>query len=372
MLARLIARGNDFSCMAGGAPARPGGLGSRGGRLYKRRPRLLQCSNTDLISQPTTNPMTQIDASLAGEALPRARRNASATSFWLLTLGSIGVVYGDIGTSPLYALREAVVAAVGADGAPTREAVLGVLSLILWALIVVVTLKYVVILLRADNNGEGGTLALMALAQRAHRQERRRRRAARHHQRRAVLRRRGDHAGAVGAVRGRRPEDRDAGVRALRRAAHRRHPDRAVRRAVARHREGRGLLRPDHAGLVRRHRASPASGTSRPIRACWLRSIRSTASRFLLEPRHDRPGHARRGVPRRHRRRGALRRPRPFRPQADPGRLARGGAAGAGAQLSRAGRAGARQSEGDRESVLPAVSRTGRCCRWCCSPPPRP
>ena len=53
------------------------------------------------------------------------------TGFWALTLGSIGVVYGDIGTSPLYALREAVMAAVGADGAPTREAVLGVLSLIL-------------------------------------------------------------------------------------------------------------------------------------------------------------------------------------------------------------------------------------------------
>ena len=89
------------------------------------------------------------------------------TSFWALTIGSIGVVYGDIGTSPLYALREAVTAAIGADGTVTREAVLGVLSLILWALIVVVTLKYVLILLRADNNGEGGTLALMALAQRA-------------------------------------------------------------------------------------------------------------------------------------------------------------------------------------------------------------
>ena len=93
--------------------------------------------------------------------------SARKTASGLLTVGSIGVVYGDIGTSPLYALREAVDAAVGADGAPTREAVLGVLSLILWALIVVVTLKYVVILLRADNNGEGGTLALMALAQRA-------------------------------------------------------------------------------------------------------------------------------------------------------------------------------------------------------------
>src|SRR6201987_2177103 len=90
----------------------------------------------------------------------------STASFAALTLGSIGVVYGDIGTSPLYALREAVVAA-SAGGTVTQAAILGVVSLILWALIVVVTLKYVVILLRADNNGEGGTLALMALAQRA-------------------------------------------------------------------------------------------------------------------------------------------------------------------------------------------------------------
>jgi KUP system potassium uptake protein len=90
----------------------------------------------------------------------------STAGFAALTLGSIGVVYGDIGTSPLYAFREAVVAAGGPGGSVTTPAVLGVLSLILWALIIVVTLKYVVILLRADNNGEGGTLALMALAQR--------------------------------------------------------------------------------------------------------------------------------------------------------------------------------------------------------------
>ncbi len=89
------------------------------------------------------------------------------TAFLALTVGSIGVVYGDIGTSPLYALREAVLASVEPGGAVSREGVLGVLSLILWALIVTVTLKYVLILLRADNNGEGGTLALMALAQRA-------------------------------------------------------------------------------------------------------------------------------------------------------------------------------------------------------------
>jgi len=88
---------------------------------------------------------------------------AHAGNFWTLTLGSLGVVYGDIGTSPLYAFREAVVAA-GQAGEITRANVLGVLSLILWALIIVVTLKYVLILLRADNNGEGGTLSLMALA----------------------------------------------------------------------------------------------------------------------------------------------------------------------------------------------------------------
>src|SRR5262250_3026581 len=82
-----------------------------------------------------------------------------------LTFGCIGVVYGDIGTSPLYAFREAVHAAKD-TGPLTQTTVLGVLSLILWSLIVVVTLKYVLILLRADNNGEGGTLSLVALAYR--------------------------------------------------------------------------------------------------------------------------------------------------------------------------------------------------------------
>ena len=92
----------------------------------------------------------------------------STAGFKALMLGSIGVVYGDIGTSPLYALREAVMAASsGGSNEVAPTAVIGVVSLILWALIVVVTLKYVLILLRADNHGEGGTLALMALAQRA-------------------------------------------------------------------------------------------------------------------------------------------------------------------------------------------------------------
>lgn len=70
--------------------------------------------------------------------------------FWILVVASIGVVFGDIGTSPLYAFREAVRAATGGSPANT-EAVFGVLSLIFWALILIVTLKYVIVLLRADN-----------------------------------------------------------------------------------------------------------------------------------------------------------------------------------------------------------------------------
>src|SRR5437868_14334830 len=111
--------------------------------------------------------MTNSIAAPHGSVVPASGNGEHPVAgFWALTLGSIGVVYGDIGTSPLYAFREAIVAATG-GGEVTRTAVLGVLSLILWALIVVVTLKYVLILLRADNNGEGGTLTLMALAQRA-------------------------------------------------------------------------------------------------------------------------------------------------------------------------------------------------------------
>ena len=74
------------------------------------------------------------------------------TSKWALVLGSIGVVYGDIGTSPLYALRESVLAAVGPGNPASEPIVLGILSLIVWALIIVVTIKYVVVLLRAHGH----------------------------------------------------------------------------------------------------------------------------------------------------------------------------------------------------------------------------
>src|SRR5437868_4077372 len=86
----------------------------------------------------------------------------SQFGFWTLALGSIGIVYGDIGTSPLYAFRESILAAGGSEGSASEPVVLGILSLIIWALLLIVTIKYVVILLRTDNHGEGGTLALMA------------------------------------------------------------------------------------------------------------------------------------------------------------------------------------------------------------------
>ncbi len=92
-----------------------------------------------------------------------SKAQASHGRFWTLALGSVGVVFGDIGTSPLYAFREAL----GQAGAIGVETVNGVVSLALWALILVVTVKYVLFLMRADNNGEGGVLSLAALAEAA-------------------------------------------------------------------------------------------------------------------------------------------------------------------------------------------------------------
>src|ERR1051325_2198978 len=116
--------------------------------------------DTKVLQMVETKPPAEAPFELDATPAPPA-------SFWKLTIGSIGVVYGDIGTSPLYALRESVLAAVGPDKPAGEAVILGILSLIIWALLIVVTAKYVLILLRADNKGEGGTLALMALASRA-------------------------------------------------------------------------------------------------------------------------------------------------------------------------------------------------------------
>jgi KUP system potassium uptake protein len=95
---------------------------------------------------------------------PLASPTAHKTPTRVLALGALGVVFGDIGTSPLYAMRECLHGDHGVD--PTQANVLGVLSLVFWALTIVVTIKYLWFVLRADNHGEGGILALMALASR--------------------------------------------------------------------------------------------------------------------------------------------------------------------------------------------------------------
>ena len=117
-----------------------------------------------------------------------------------LSLAALGVVYGDIGTSPIYAMRESLHGVHGV--AATQANVLGLLSLILWALIIVISIKYLLFVMRADNGGEGGMIALTALVTPASPTAAaapaaaRARRAVR---RVAALRRRDDHAGDLGA-----------------------------------------------------------------------------------------------------------------------------------------------------------------------------
>ncbi len=96
--------------------------------------------------------------------LPHATLPTSGTRLRTMMLGAIGVVFGDIGTSPLYTIKEAFSPHYGLT--PDAATVLGVLSLVFWTLVIVITVKYVAVIMRVDNNGEGGIMALTALAQR--------------------------------------------------------------------------------------------------------------------------------------------------------------------------------------------------------------
>jgi len=116
----------------------------------------------------TEKPEAPLKADTGGAADEPSTHHAASHSrktFWGLAIGSVGVVFGDIGTSPLYAFNAAIGQAM--HDPMTRPAVLGVVSLAIWALLIVVTVKYVLFVMRADNKGEGGVLSLMALAQRA-------------------------------------------------------------------------------------------------------------------------------------------------------------------------------------------------------------
>ncbi len=107
-------------------------------------------------TKPASEPIAGVDAS------DHTSQSHANKDLPLLILGAIGVVYGDIGTSPIYAFREAMHVRPGA--ASSASEILGLLSLIVWALTLTVSLKYVFFVTRADNNGEGGTLSLVALA----------------------------------------------------------------------------------------------------------------------------------------------------------------------------------------------------------------
>ncbi len=115
-------------------------------------------SDSGLTPEPIGTPVPPHDG------VPTQDRSRKAKT-WGLSLAALGVVFGDIGTSPLYALKATVLATQSSMS--NHMAVMGSLSLIFWALILVVTVKYVLIIMRADNDGEGGTLALAALAHRS-------------------------------------------------------------------------------------------------------------------------------------------------------------------------------------------------------------
>ncbi len=153
-------------------------------------------------------------------ATTRTAPGMRSGNFWILALGSVGVVFGDIGTSPLYALQ----AALGQfkERGLTVEVVVGIVSLIIWALLIVVTAKYVLFLMQADNKGEGGILSLKALAQVALGRKAVVAFAARRRRRGAVFRRRDHHPGDFGALRARGPQTGRRRSCALRAAGDRR------------------------------------------------------------------------------------------------------------------------------------------------------
>ena len=135
-----------------------------------------QASDTGNRRESSRVPIGQTGARPIPPVRHHVEENPHGKRLAVLSLTALGVVYGDIGTSPLYAIKECFKPEYGLQ--PTAGNIYGLLSLIVWALLLVVSVKYVAFILRADNRGEGGVLALLALVlQREHRDEDRRRRA---------------------------------------------------------------------------------------------------------------------------------------------------------------------------------------------------
>ena len=268
-----------------------------------------------------------------------------------LALAALGVVYGDIGTSPLYAMSACF---TGPNIQVTPEHIFGILSLIFWVLVLIILLKYVAVVLNADNKGEGGVLALTALVVNTERAESAKAhvRDARHSGRRAVLLGRCDHAGDLGIERRGRSARCRAGCADSHPADHRCRAGRAVPDSAAWHRIGRQGVRTGDARVVRdprghgreldRARAPRAGRALSRVRAAIDRAASDQCARG-----------ARRRVPHRDRRRGALCGHGTFRQNADPSELECDRHARAGLELLRSGRDAHRESGRHLESVLP-------------------
>ncbi len=288
----------------------------------------------------------------------RARTPAGAALF----VGALGVVFGDLGTSPIYTVQTVFNPGDPHPVAATREAVFGVASLIFWSVTIIVTVTYVLLVMRADNDGEGGIMALITLIRRGG--DRRPpdqggARRARHLRRLAVLRRQHDHAGHLRPLGGRGPQGGPTVARASRRPHHSGDHRRPVHAPAPRLGSGGEALRPGHARLVRRHRRLRGERDRGPPGGPQG-ALAHLRARLLLQSLLDgllRAGGGRAGG---HRRRGPVRRHGPFRARPDHAGVAVHRLPRLHPELPGPGRAAARAPRGEhRQPVLPAGARLG-------------
>ena len=272
--------------------------------------------------------------------------NAADTARLAVAVGALGVVFGDIGTSPIYTIQTVFNPSDPHPVPISEHSIYGIVSLVFWSVMIIVTYTYVTLVMRADNHGEGGIMALITLVLKFGRTQRHR---TAHDpgvvgnlRGGAVLRRQHDHPCDLCAVGGRGSQSRRTPVRRLDRADHRGDHRGAVRGAAARHRDRRPVLRAGDDPVVCCDRRVRGEGHRRPAGnpEGALTDLRDRLHGRALSHRLLRVG---RGGARCHRRRSAVRRHGPLRPAGDRPRLAVSRPAGVHAELFRPRRAAARR-----------------------------
>ncbi len=276
----------------------------------------------------------------------------------VLSLGALGVVYGDLGTSPLYTVQTLFSHQYRDTVHATPVGVYGVTSLVFWALIIIASIKYAGVIMRAHNRGDGGVMALAALIRRKRIPRSAVLVESRSAWRGTVPGRRDDHSGDHRHLGDRGPQGRHARHRAVGRADRAGDPHRAVPGAEVRDRGRRLAVRSGPAPVVfgdRRPRRGSGRGASRRVAGAVADLGRAVHPR----PRGPCVADAGRRRPVCHRRRGAVRRPRALRCGTDPDRLVRHRPARRDAQLPRTGRADPGTSRRRPQPLLPARARLG-------------